>query len=138
VGLRHPVPRGTILVCDFDTGFREPEMVKRRPVVVVSGRLRVGAVTCTVVPLSTSPPDRVEGHHVLLRLHPPLPPPFDAAEMWAKCDMLATVAFWRLDLPRGPRSGGKRDYAARQVPLADLVRIQAAIAGWLGIRTGLA
>ena len=31
----HPSP-GTVLICDFTTGFQPPEMVKRRHVVVVS------------------------------------------------------------------------------------------------------
>lgn len=31
----HPKP-GTILMCDFDTGFQVPEMVKKRPVIVLS------------------------------------------------------------------------------------------------------
>ena len=35
----HPDP-GTLLVCNFDTGFIPPEMVKRRLVVVISPRLR--------------------------------------------------------------------------------------------------
>ena len=51
----HPKP-GTILVCDFRQGFRAPEMIKRRPVVVVSPRLRNRTDLCTVVPLSTIEP----------------------------------------------------------------------------------
>ena len=35
----HPHP-GTVLICDFFTGFQPPEMVKRRHVVVVSPRRR--------------------------------------------------------------------------------------------------
>jgi uncharacterized protein YifN (PemK superfamily) len=31
----HPEPR-MVLVCDFTTGFKEPEMVKVRPVIVLS------------------------------------------------------------------------------------------------------
>jgi uncharacterized protein YifN (PemK superfamily) len=50
----HP-QRGTIVVCDF-RGFEAPEMQKRRPVVVVSPRLRHRDNLCTVVPLSTTAP----------------------------------------------------------------------------------
>ena len=38
---------GMLLMCDFDTGFRPPEMVKVRPVVVISpGRKRILIVSC--------------------------------------------------------------------------------------------
>ncbi|WP_198669160.1 type II toxin-antitoxin system PemK/MazF family toxin [Elioraea thermophila] len=52
----YPVAAGTILLCDDDTGFRPPEMVKRRPVVVVSPRLPHRDGLATVVPLSTTAP----------------------------------------------------------------------------------
>ena len=42
-------------MCDFRTGFKPPEMVKMRPVVVVSGK-RTGVGT--VVPLSATAPQR--------------------------------------------------------------------------------
>jgi uncharacterized protein YifN (PemK superfamily) len=35
----HPEP-GTILICDYSTGFKKPEMVKKRPVVTISPRLK--------------------------------------------------------------------------------------------------
>ena len=44
---------GSILICDYSTGFVAPEMVKRRRVVVIS-RLRQRADLYTVVPLSTT------------------------------------------------------------------------------------
>ncbi len=50
---------GEIVICDFSTGFRPPEMVKVRPVVVISPRRRTSQLV-TVVPLSTTPPDPVE------------------------------------------------------------------------------
>src|SRR3546814_14006270 len=34
----HPVT-GTILTCDFNVGFTQPEMIKRRPVVVISPKI---------------------------------------------------------------------------------------------------
>jgi len=34
-----PAP-GAIVICDYSTGFRPPEMVKVRPVVVISPRRR--------------------------------------------------------------------------------------------------
>src|SRR3546814_2449978 len=41
----HP-PTGTILTCNFDAGFKEPEMVKRRPVIVVSPKISIRAGLC--------------------------------------------------------------------------------------------
>lgn len=35
----HPKP-GAILVCDYDTGFVPPEMVKKRLCIVITPRLR--------------------------------------------------------------------------------------------------
>ena len=72
-----PVARSTILLCDYSTGFREPEMVKRRPVVVVSHRLPRRDGLCTVVPLSTTPPPVPGLAYVYeLTLDPALPEPF--------------------------------------------------------------
>lgn len=64
----------------------------------------------TVVPLSTTAPNPVCDFHCILALAPPLPPPFDSREVWVKADMLATVAFSRLDLPRTRSQFGQRKY----------------------------
>lgn len=58
----HPKP-GMALMCDFNTGFVAPEMIKKRPVVVVSPRPRRSNQLCTIVPLSTTRPDPVEPYH---------------------------------------------------------------------------
>jgi uncharacterized protein YifN (PemK superfamily) len=106
----HPEP-GTILICDSSTGFKEPEMVKTRPVVTVSPRLKRRDGLVTVVPLSTTEPVPVCNHHCKLRFNPVLPPPFDSEEVWVKADMLATVGFGRLDRIRtGRDQSGKRKY----------------------------
>lgn len=44
-----------VLKCDFK-GFVAPEMIKVRPVVIISPSSRHGVRLCTVVPLSTTPP----------------------------------------------------------------------------------
>ena len=51
-----PVAPGTVLLCDYSSGFRPPEMAKRRPSVVISLRLPHRNGLCTVVPLSGSSP----------------------------------------------------------------------------------
>jgi mRNA interferase MazF len=93
----HPHP-GTILICHYGSGFTPPEMVKPRPAVVISPRLRNRDGLCTIVPLSTTEPKPEEHYHHKLTLERPLPHPFDASVMWAKCDMLSTVSFSRLEL----------------------------------------
>ncbi|WP_432431527.1 type II toxin-antitoxin system PemK/MazF family toxin [Chelatococcus daeguensis] len=92
-----------MLICDFDSGFREPEMVKRRPVVVISPRLKRRTGLVSVVPLSTTPPDPIEDYHCEVRMEPPLPTPFDSPTAWVKADMPYTVGFQRLELVRTGR-----------------------------------
>jgi uncharacterized protein YifN (PemK superfamily) len=92
----HPDP-GTIVLCDF-TGFRAPEMVKVRPVVVLSPRFRRHQDVVTVVPLSTRRPEPVEPFQH--RLRPDAYPPAADRDVWVKSDMLTTVALTRLDRVR--------------------------------------
>lgn len=109
--LFHPA-QGTILICDFK-GLCKPEMVKVRPVIVVSPKLKHRDKLCTVVPLSTTQPyDLMPYHYELHDLH--LPYPFDKEVCWAKCDMLYTVSFERLSLfknGRGPDGTRKYTYS---------------------------
>lgn len=128
-----PPPR-TILLCDYSKGgFRAPEMVKRRPVVVVSPRLRHRTGLVTVVPLSTTRPERVCDHHCQIALPAPLPN-FPAQQVWVKADMLATVAFERLDLFRTERDQfGKRKYLQPRISEADFAQVQACIRAALGL-----
>jgi mRNA interferase MazF len=65
---------GTILICDYSLGgFREPEMVKRRPAIVVSPRLPFRDGLCSVVPVSSTPPPRLVDYVVQLTLPTPQP-----------------------------------------------------------------
>lgn len=79
----HPKP-GVVLVCDF-AGYVAPEMIKRRPVVVVSPAHLRRPNLLAVVPLSTTPPDPIAPYHYRLSGNPV--PGSDATEVWAKCDM---------------------------------------------------
>lgn len=129
----HPAP-GTILLCDFNQGFRQPEMVKRRPVVVISPKISVRAGLCTVVPLSTSVPQPEMPYHCRIRLDPPLPPPFDADWNWVKGDMVCAVGFHRLDLVRmGKDEKGKRQYRWQTLPTEDLRAVRACVLSSLGL-----
>lgn len=133
--LRYPVSPATILLCDYSAGgFLPPEMVKRRPAIVVSPRLPHRDGLCTVVPLSGSPSGRQLAYEVELRLAAPLPHPFQQDVWWAKCDMLATVGFERLDLFRtGRDQDGKRKYLQPKLGRDDFTRIQNGILSALGM-----
>ena len=128
----HPRP-GTLLICDFDTGFTPPEMVKRRPVVVISPRLRRSSGLCTVVPLSTKMPDTVQRiHHRMEAVS--LPPRLRTENTWAKCDMVTTVSMERLDrVLVGRDRAGRRIYAADPVTDEDLAGIREGVKFALGL-----
>jgi len=105
-----PTP-GLVLMCNFGTGFKKPEMVKNRPVIVISRKLKDRAGLCTVVPLSTREPDVIKDWHHKLS-NDSLPVPYHTKDTWAKCDMVITVAYHRLDRVRiGKDSNGKRMYS---------------------------
>lgn len=130
----HPVI-GTVLRCDYEPGFRRPEMVKRRPVIVISPRLRRRDGLCTVVPLSGTPPNREMPYHCTIAFNPLLPAPYDDLEHWVKADMLATVGFHRLSpLFMGKDQYGKRKYDNRVISRGDLERIRTCVLHALGMR----
>ena len=86
---------GTILLCDFSKGFVPPEIVKLRPVVVVSPNHRNNSELYTVVPLSKTAPKTIRPCHLKLTNNPISSE--DGADSWAKCDLVMTVARTRLD-----------------------------------------
>jgi len=128
----HPHP-GMVLICDFNTGFKAPEMIKRRPVVVILPQPRRSNQLCTIVPLSTTAPNPVEPFHH--RMDPrSLPGKLARKETWAKCDMLATVSLERLDrVMVGKESSGKRIYVADPVTADDLEAIRRGVMMALGL-----
>ena len=131
--LYHPKP-GTILVCNYDTGFRPPEMVKRRPAVVISPPISARGELCTVVPLSTTPPDTIRPYHRSIVIDPPLPAPWSSRIVWAKCDMVFAASFQRLDLIRLPKVyGQQRQYRLDILPSDDLSAIRAGVLSSLGL-----
>lgn len=105
---RKHLPPGTVVMCDF-AGFRKPEMVKTRPVVVLSPKRRRkggGTALYTVVPLSTVKPTTIEPYHH--QMDPQSVPASQRSgkDSWAKCDMVNTVSSDRLTVPVS--SGGAR------------------------------
>lgn len=126
---------GTLLICDFNTGLTPPEMQKRRPVIVISPRLRDRDNLCTVVPLSTTTPKNIMPYHHKLCVEPVLPEPYNSPHHWVKGDMLYTVSFTRLSLPfKGKDAGGKRIYDIRVLEQDDMIKIHQCILNGLGLQ----
>ncbi|TAA20327.1 type II toxin-antitoxin system PemK/MazF family toxin [Pseudoxanthomonas winnipegensis] len=128
----HPDP-GTVVICDF-SGFREPEMIKRRPVIVLSPRFRTRDKLCTVVPLSTQRPKSICEYHCQLAFDPVLPEPYNEPRMWVKADMVSAVSFERLFLPSpGKDSVGQRIYDVRHIGEAEFKLVQKCVLHGIGL-----
>jgi len=112
-------------MCDFD-GFKEPEMVKIRPVVVLARNKRNSRLV-TVVPLSTTAPAVLEDHHHELSTNPLPDKPH--VSCWAKCDMVITVSLHRLDRYKI----GRRDYIVPQVSESDFIAIRLGVISALSL-----
>jgi uncharacterized protein YifN (PemK superfamily) len=94
----HPRP-GQILICDFSLGFKEPGMVKKRPVVALTPSMQGRGQLVTVVALSSMKPNPVQKFHCLLpKASLPMSGKFQSNETWVKGDMVYAVVFHRLDL----------------------------------------
>jgi len=125
--------QGAVLVCDF-SGFKSPEMIKRRPVIVISPRFRNRGRLCTIVPLSTTEPRPIEKYHHKLYFNPVLPEPYSSEFKWVKCDMVYTVSFERLSLLfNGKDELGKRIYENHIISTDELLKIQQCVLIALGI-----
>ncbi|KPG89144.1 hypothetical protein AEQ67_33220 [Pseudomonas sp. RIT-PI-q] len=118
---------GSVLICDF-RGYEVPEMIKVRPVVVIR-KHRTNSFLVTVVPLSTTAPDRVLEHHLQLPSHLQGASPI----CWAKCDMVATVSLSRLDRIKSRDRQGKRVYLISQLETDEFHAIKAAVRRALGL-----
>jgi uncharacterized protein YifN (PemK superfamily) len=117
---------GHVLLCDFSYGFIAPEMLKKRPVIVISRKETHNRKLCTVVPLSTTAPAPPQSWHYPL-INDPCPIFSNGAQVWVKCDMIYTVSFQRLDkFHRKTRSGG-REYYAPKIEHDELVSILDAV-----------
>src|SRR3569623_1184442 len=93
----HPRP-GDILLCHFPECFVVPEMVKCRPVVVVSKRLPGRDGLACVVPLSSTAPQLLMRYHMELPIRcMPAVLQAKSSRVWIKCDMIYTLGQVRLD-----------------------------------------
>lgn len=125
---------GTILMCDYGTGFVIPEMVKRRPVVVISPRIAARPGLCTVVPLSLTAPDPVMQFHCQIDLPDQLPDWMQKKDVWVKADMMAAVSLGRLDFIRLAKDKrGRRIYCYAPLSCGHLKKIRASVLAGLGL-----
>ena len=114
----HPSP-GQILICDFSTGFQEPEMVKSgRPVLVLTPSIEGRGELVTVVAISTVKPDPVMDYHYQLpKQCMPMTGNFQQDDSWIKGDMIYAVGFHRLDAirlgTRDPQTNKRLYYTRR-------------------------
>lgn len=128
----HPAP-GTIVRVDLSEGFMPPEMVGRRPVIVLSPPLIGRQQLCAIVPLSTTPPRKVCAHHMQIAFDPPLPAPFSDPVAWVKGDMVLTVAFRRLRLLFSGKADGQRVYDVRVLDATTLEAVRNCVRAGLGL-----
>lgn len=109
---------GDIVLCDFD-GFKPPEMVKRRSVVILTPHARTDGLV-TVVPLSANRPNYIRPWHWEV---PAGVFPANHGPIWVKCDMLQTVATRRLS-----RDGrGRFAFLPLRLDAADLRAVMMAV-----------
>lgn len=114
-GLSFQPSPGQILICHFGLGFRKPENVKTRPVLVVSPHRRDATKLCVVVPISSNVPDPVRAYHY--KLPAGLVPSDKYKEAWLKGDLVVSVGCHRLDRFKA----GFRQFVAPTVP-AEVLR----------------
>ncbi|MDP1129370.1 type II toxin-antitoxin system PemK/MazF family toxin [Klebsiella pneumoniae] len=93
MGLKFQPAVRSVLMCDF-AGMVVPEIVKKRPIVVVA-RNRHHNQLGTVVPISTTAPIQIRDCHHELSVNPI--PGNEHIACWVKCDMVMTVSLARLD-----------------------------------------
>lgn len=130
--IKHP-PQGAIVRVDLNDGFRPPEMVKRRPCIVLSPPILGRAQLCTIVPLSTTAPNPVHNHHLEITFTPPLPAPYESRRMWVKADIVLTVAFHRLRLMFVKSENGRSIYDRRVLDPLIFAQVQNCVRAGLGL-----
>ena len=132
----HPIV-GQILYCDFTSGFQPPEMIKKRPVIILSPKLKHRDNLTTIIPISSVEPSPVMPYHFKLdtKKHMPMIGTLQKKQSWAKCDMIYTVAFNRLNLIRLniKDADGKRIYFNRTLPSSIMDKIRDCVKHGLGL-----
>lgn len=135
-----PPDRGRIIIVDFQLGgaLVPPEMRKsgRPSIVLQNNKLRRGRLV-TVVPLSTTPPDREQPYHHRMdhRSFRELPLQWgdQGTPRWAKCDYVTTVSLDRCFDPYSKKAFEKRHYVRVRAIKADMESVEKCVLWALGI-----
>lgn len=122
----HP-KAGQVFIAHFN-GFKEPEMVKTRPVIVVSPKLPYRSDIVAIVPISLTPPrhDLPYCYQLSKNYHPDED---DTLPCWAKADMLMNVGVYRLSAIKV----GRRKYLYPNLTPEDLQGVKKAVLCGLGL-----
>ncbi|MCT8764470.1 type II toxin-antitoxin system PemK/MazF family toxin [Glaesserella parasuis] len=120
MALKYQPKEKAVVMCDF-SGFIAPEMVKTRPVVVIS-KHKKNSELVTIVPLSTTKLEPLEPYHYPMPNNPL--PDKSNIQCWAKCDMVYTVSLSRLDRYKLK----KREYVVPVIDDEDFANIKKAVA----------
>ncbi len=94
-GLKFQPKPGQLLACHFGLGFQTPEIVKTRPVLVISPKPKDNSKLCTVVPISSQAPRTIRPFHY--KLPEGVVPGGKYEDAWIKGDLVQTVGLHRLD-----------------------------------------
>ncbi|MCW2309075.1 uncharacterized protein YifN (PemK superfamily) [Rhodobium gokarnense] len=114
-------------MCDFN-GFKEPEMVKTRPVIVVSPKLPYRSEIVAIVPISLTAPkhDYPYCYRLSKNYHPQED---DALPCWAKADLVLNLGLYRLSAFKT----GRRKYTYPTLTPDDLAGVRRAVLCGLGL-----
>lgn len=107
-------------------------MVKKRLAVTISPKLKRRDNLVTVVPLSADEPNPHEDWHVPINVD--VPGYWGNVPRWAKCDMISTVGFARLNLPHEQNlNASGRKYLQIELTSDEVDRLRQAVAKALGM-----
>ncbi|PYE83901.1 type II toxin-antitoxin system PemK/MazF family toxin [Pseudoroseicyclus aestuarii] len=127
MGLKFYPRAGQVFVGDF-TDLDVPEITKVRPVIVISPKLPNRSELAAIVPISTTPPQRMLPFvYRLSRNYAPWTGP--DTETWAKCDLVMNVALRRLSAFKV----GRRKYEYPTLTPEDLAGVRRAVLAGLGL-----
>lgn len=133
---------GIILMCDFSEHENElisdGNMIKTRPVAVVSPSMQGRGKILHVVPISMTAPKVICPWHVQIPIDcMPAAAQHKGGARWAKCDMVVTAGWSRLNRYEGSKRGGRIEYQDGYLDLPTMLAIKLAIAHTFGIRPQL-
>lgn len=138
MGIQFPPKTGEILVCNFQAadkgalnGFVVPEMIKKRPVVVLSSK---SYKLCLVVASIATPPKPLRDWHYEIIWDVPLPRPYDREiGCWAKGDHIYAISYERLNqFYAGKDNRGRRIYERRLLSAEQFLGVKEGVRNAIG------